>query len=426
VLIDGRFTLIERLGRGASSTVWRARDERRGGEVALKLFAPRDPEAQLRFDREIAALSAVAHPRLPCLIATARLEDGGAYLAMPLFEGDALSARLGGAHAEVKVRALGLAICDPLSALHRAGLVHRDLKPEHVIIDSASDFSAVSLIDMGLALAASDPRSITAGNVVGTFGYLPPEQLRSPPAAASPRWDVFSLGCILYECATGQAPFAGLDRAQIAAKMLADSPPTLRETGAAVSLAMDELVRAMIASAPEQRPADADAVRAALSSIEPESSAERAHSAIAVIVGHPAEHASSAQQTTDVVTTHGAASGVDRASLPSGAWVTETADGAALIVLRAERVDRALVVRALQCALLLSAGSDRRWCVSASLGALVDRWPRGPALQRALALRAHSARAKVVTDAHTALFADGAFALAPVGPAFVVEAPRAS
>lgn len=426
MLIDGRFTLLERLGRGASSTVWRARDAQRGGEVALKLFSQRDPESQLRFDREIAALSAVVHPRLPRLIATAKLEDGSAYLAMPLFEGVALSARLGVAHPEAAVRALGLAICDPLSALHRAGFVHRDLKPEHVILDLASDFAAISLIDMGLALAASDPRSLTAGNVVGTFGYLPPEQLRSPPAAASPRWDVFSLGCILYECAAGQPPFAGRDRLQIAAKMLTDPPLTLREAGASVSLAMDELVRATIASRPEQRPADANAVRAALERIEPEPSAERAHSAIAVIVGHPAEHASSAQQTTDVVTAHGAASGVDRASLPSGAWVTETADGAALIVLRAERVDRALVLRALQCALLLAAGSDRRWCVSASLGTLVDRWPRGPALQRALALRAHSASAKVVTDAHTALFADGAFALAPVGPAFVVEAPRAS
>lgn len=433
-VIDERFELLSLIAEGASASVWRAIDRSTLGEVAVKLIA-RGSDAESRLPREIQALSTVTHRRLPRLIAHGRAPEGP-YLAMTLVRGTPLRALSHRPHALSQLRALGLAICEPLSALHRAGLVHRDLKPEHVILDSASDFSSVSLVDLGLALALDGPRNVTGNAIVGTLGYLPPEQLRAPAPAATPQWDVFSLGAILYECATGVAPFEAPDRAQLVARMLSRSIAPMRERNSSITDAMESLVLRMLSPSPSDRPPDADAARELITQIQltndfaVTNDAEINaidHRAIAVIVGQPLDPRT-VEQSTDTVTTQGVIAGVAPELLPKDALATETADGAALVVLRAATVDTALVARAIQCAQLLArALPTHRFAVSASLGTISDRWPRGPALARALALRAHGTqRDRVLLDEHTALLAQESFALERVGPAFSVHSPRAS
>ncbi|MFO0559654.1 MAG: serine/threonine-protein kinase [Polyangiales bacterium] len=428
-IIDGRFELVSLVADGANATVWRAIDRETLAEVALKIV--RGAEASSRLPREIHALAAISHPRLPRLIASGHTPDGP-YLAMSLVRATPLRTIAHRPRHQNDVRTLGLAICEPLSAIHRAGLVHRDLKPEHVLLDSTSDLSGVSLVDLGLALALDAPRDLTGDAIIGTLGYLPPEQLRSPPPAATPRWDVFSLGCVLYECATGTAPFDAPDRAQLVARMLARDVAPMREQNTTISEAMESLVLAMLSPSPDDRPRDAAEARDRLTQIQvtnqnTDVSPLDERRAIAVIVGHPIA-ARAIEQTTDTVTSHGAITGVSRELLPSDAFATETADGAALVVLRATAVDPALVARAVQCALLLSrALPSHRFAVSASLGTLAHRWPRGPALARALALCSVNAPpGSVLIDEHTALFAQDTFALTQSGAAFVVHPARAS
>lgn len=408
-----RFALLARLSAGATGEVWRAQDLRTNTVVALKRW-PEVSADPRRHVSEVAALQAVCHPGVPALVDHGRAR-GLCYIAMTLFEGPTLRETLRGPLSPAAVRALGLGACDPLRALHRAGLVHRDVKPEHLVLDTTVWPTGIALVDLGLAHPEGAPRAVTAGGVVGSVGYLPPEQLRGTPPPADARWDVFSLGCVLAECATGHAPFAAEDPRAVVARTLLGAPLPLGRVPAPLA----SLIRAMTSPRPEDRPANADAVAARLRAISDAalSSSEAAH--LAVVLGHPSS--GDAPSGTTPMMFDGAT--VDPAVLPGDATARTLGDGSLVVWMAVSRLDAVAAARAVQCAVLLAGRyPGQRWSAVVGDGDASGPWPRGHALDAALALREVGGVGEVSTDAVTALLAAERFAMIPRGAHFVIPA----
>ncbi len=232
----GRYQVLALLGKGGMGEVYRALDDRLGREVAVKvlpaLFSA-DAERLKRFDQEARAAGALNHPNVLAIIDIGT-QDGAPYIVSELLEGGTLRERLaGGALPLRKVIEFGSQVARGLAAAHAKGIVHRDLKPENLFVTRDGH---VKILDFGLAkLVRSDtgssPRndSLAAtmtevGQVLGTVGYMAPEQVRGEPA--DHRADIFALGCVLYELATGRAPFHhGTSADTMAAIVRDDLPP---------------------------------------------------------------------------------------------------------------------------------------------------------------------------------------------------------
>ncbi len=252
----GPYALAEQLGRGRVGIVFRAHGP--DGEVALKVLhaeVAADPEYRRRFEREGEVASAVAHPHLVPVLDRGEA-DGMPYLAAPYIRGGSLADRLerGPLALEELVRVVRH-VASGLDALHRARVLHRDVKPSNVML--AEDGTA-ALGDFGLARGDTHTLLTQEGLVAGTADYLAPEAIRGDPVG--PRADVYALGCLAYACATGSAPFAGartiaatcrahlLEEPGDPAALRPDLPPPLA----------DALLTALTKE-PERRPATATA-----------------------------------------------------------------------------------------------------------------------------------------------------------------------
>jgi serine/threonine protein kinase len=427
-IFNGRFRLDERAGSGATSSVWRAVDVRTHDQVALKLFIA-NAENNARWRGEVAALSIVRHPCVPSLIAAGGDEADGVrtpYIAMSWTEGRSLREALRGPMSSTVVQRIGLAACDPLTALHDKGLVHRDIKPEHLIVDPALGLSQLSLIDLGITSRIHSTPSLSSDAIVGTLGYLPPEQLVDPPASVDPRWDVFSLGCVLFECATGVPPFGGRDATDALARTLVAPAPDPRSIEPSVEPPLAALINAMLSPRAAERPADAHAVCAALSALRlaPDDRASRfdVRGHLAVIVALPDATRDARATTPLLVASHESASCVDPTLLPKDARARALADGSIVVWINANQLDASLAVRAIQCALLLAQRDPAaRFCVALSEGRTHGGWPAGPAFERALTLVIDAEPGSVSIDPVCARFADGAVPMSPRGGRFVVH-----
>ncbi|HEY6463177.1 MAG TPA: serine/threonine-protein kinase, partial [Polyangiaceae bacterium] len=205
----GHFTVLGRLGEGGMGVVYRARDEKLGRIVALKLLPPgfeADDARRQRFMREARVAAAVTHPNLTTVHEVGESE-GRVFIAMEMVEGKALRAVLQGQPLSAgKVLDLALQIAAGVARAHAAGIVHRDLKPENIMV---SEDGHVKVLDFGLAKRpAGDELLVTGtgeGMLLGTPAYMPPEQARGQPVTAAT--DVFALGVLFYEMLTGQRPF---------------------------------------------------------------------------------------------------------------------------------------------------------------------------------------------------------------------------
>ncbi|MCA8924177.1 MAG: serine/threonine protein kinase, partial [Planctomycetes bacterium] len=259
----GRYTLQELLGRGGMGQVWRAHDPQLGREVALKLLlagrvGPDDAE---RFRREAEALAKLSHPHV-IRIHDAGAHEGRAFLVMELVTGGSLQERLDArGRLDPRLSAELIAkLAEALDAAHRAGLLHRDVKPDNVLL--RPDGEPV-LTDFGLALHANDQRLTKTGMFVGTPGYLAPEQAAGAVAADDPRPDVYALGAVLYACLTGAPPHGALSVLQqlAAAERLADPPS---RHAPEVDRALDRICLRALAPRPEERTPDMTALAADL------------------------------------------------------------------------------------------------------------------------------------------------------------------
>jgi serine/threonine protein kinase/Flp pilus assembly protein TadD len=242
----GHYTIVSLLGSGGMGSVYRASDASLGRDVALKVLPAEvasDPDRLERFRREARALASLNHPHIVTVYSVEHV-DGVHFLTMELVIGQSLDRVIGGKPLPFdRVMQVGRDVADALDAAHKRGIVHRDLKPANVIVN---DSGQVKVLDFGLAKVQATPRAeaadaathlpsmaTMAGVQLGTPGYMSPEQV-SGIIEVDHRSDIFSLGVLLYEMATGIRPFRGQSSADLAASILRDTPRPVSEVIAGV------------------------------------------------------------------------------------------------------------------------------------------------------------------------------------------------
>jgi eukaryotic-like serine/threonine-protein kinase len=223
-------------------------------------------EGWQRFLREARTMAAIKHDHL-VTIYQAGQEGDAVYFAMEFLEGETLEQRLGcGPLPEVsETLRLGREIASGLAFLHDRGLIHRDIKPANLWLEAPR--GRVKILDLGLTRRAREDVNLTqSGLIVGTPGFLSPEQARGEPL--DPRSDLFSLGCVLYCLCTGNRPFPGTSALAVLTALATEDPPPAHAVNPSIPLPLSDLVRRLLAKRPEERPASADAVRRELDLIE--------------------------------------------------------------------------------------------------------------------------------------------------------------
>src|SRR5215510_4369674 len=259
----GPYTVISPLGSGGMGEVWRAKDTRLNREVAIKLLpasCATDADRLGRFKQEALATSSLNHPNILTIYDIGSL-NGAPYIVAELLEGDELRDQLNeGALPVGRCVEYARQITQGLAAAHEKGIVHRDLKPENLFVTIDG---RVKILDFGLAklrpsqLSGMDSQAPTQkkitnpGTVLGTVGYMSPEQVRGQEA--DHRADIFSFGVILYEMLSGRRAFGGESAIEAMNAILKEEPPNLGETNAKTSPALEKIVRRCLDKKPERR-----------------------------------------------------------------------------------------------------------------------------------------------------------------------------
>jgi eukaryotic-like serine/threonine-protein kinase len=259
----GPYEILALIGAGGMGEVYRARDARLTREVAIKVLPATfsaDPERLRRFEQEARAAGVLNHPNITA-VHDLGTHEGSPYVVQELLEGETLrSALAGGRLSPRKASDYAIQIVRGLAAAHEKGIVHRDLKPENIFV---TNDGRVKILDFGLAkLTATDGASAVtnlptatagteAGVVLGTLGYMSPEQVRGKPADA--RSDLFAFGAILYEMLSGKRAFHGDSAADTMSAILKEDPPEISLTNQNVPAGLDRIIRHCLEKNPEQR-----------------------------------------------------------------------------------------------------------------------------------------------------------------------------
>jgi eukaryotic-like serine/threonine-protein kinase len=262
----GHYTVMEPLGKGGMGEVFLAEDTRLHRRIALKilpqLFAT-DPDYRERFQREAQAIAALNHPGI-VTIHSVEEHDGRLLLTMELVDGAPLSELIpkGGLPLQ-KVLRIGIEVADAMAAAQQRGITHRDLKPGNIMVTSSGrakvlDFGLAKVHDATVAAASEDMTRMstrgditTEGKIVGTVAYMSPEQAEG--RSVDPRSDIFSLGVVLHEMATGERPFKGETNVAILSAILKDTPTPITDTNPALPADLARIVRRCLAKDPERR-----------------------------------------------------------------------------------------------------------------------------------------------------------------------------
>lgn len=256
--IDARYVIEKRIARGGMATVYRARDTRLDRPVALKIMYPHLAESAdfvARFRREARAAAKLTHPGVVAVYDQGSAQ-GSSYLVMELIKGPNLRTYLRSQGCLTVGEALKITkeILQALAAAHRSGLIHRDVKPENVLLPETGQ---VKVADFGLARAASEVTAATTGSILGTVAYLSPETVSG--TAADSRVDVYATGIMLFELLAGVPPFSGDSPIQIAYAHVHEDVPHIKETEPWVPQPVDDLIAKLTTRDPAKRPLNGDA-----------------------------------------------------------------------------------------------------------------------------------------------------------------------
>jgi serine/threonine protein kinase/tetratricopeptide (TPR) repeat protein len=258
----GRYEVLGPLGAGGMGEVYRARDTELEREVAVKVLptsVANDPDRLARFQREARAVAALSHPNI-LEIFDVGMHNGLQYAVIELLEGQTLRERLPRKGIPwQKVVEIGASIAEGLAAAHGKGIVHRDLKPENIFVTSDG---RVKVLDFGLArieteisqeaeTATLTPAGTVTGTIMGTPGYMAPEQVRGK--VADHRSDIFALGCVLYEMVVGRRAFGGDTTPDTMAAILKEEPPRPSATGTALPIDLERTIHRCLEKSPEAR-----------------------------------------------------------------------------------------------------------------------------------------------------------------------------
>ncbi len=268
----GKYEVLEEIGRGGMGIVYCARDTQNGQKAAVKVLPPgmaSDPRFVERFQVEIRAMSRIRHSHIVKILDSGKFvdEETGAtsfYYAMEYIEGETLAASLGrGKPLPVsKVLEFGRELADAMSAAHQEGIIHRDLKPSNVMVLHEGAMEFVKIMDFGVAREV-DPHGKTAtGGSVGTVEYMSPEQVRGE--VVDRRSDLYSLGVLIYQMATGRLPFGGKTPAAILQAHLNLVPERAGSYNPYIPKDLDRIITRLLEKSPERRFSSALEVAAAI------------------------------------------------------------------------------------------------------------------------------------------------------------------
>jgi tetratricopeptide (TPR) repeat protein len=448
-LLAGRFEVVREVGRGGVGIVYKANDHVSGQAVALKVIAIVGVDAgeEARFQREGRVLSALSHPSIVRVIDFGQLEEGQPYVAMEWLEGEDVAQRLKRSPLTLtQCLDIGAMMAEALASAHRAGVIHRDVKPSNIFLvgssrDALPDAPFVAkLVDFGVA-AAEDAKLTLTGAIVGTPAYMAPEQARGDGEVRT-SVDFYALGATLFEMIAGRPPHVGPTPIAILARLVTTAAPRLSDVVLDVPPALDDLMASMLATAPEERPTDAEGVARTLRSISHEMRASvgrlrRANlsdappSSVVVSVadatGTPQYRAGGTRLVTSILATQ-VPKGPSRAELleqlrANGAEATELGGDAIVAHLG---VTRALGDEAMRAIDLATRLAQARAGVGVATGRTrVDRTrATGEVVDRAAALSRDAQRGQVLVDATTTELARGRyeFMIRGDGSAIVGEA----
>ncbi len=428
-VIANRFVIERLAGTGGMGAVYRARDRIAGEAVALKILPAGQTRDAARFIREAITLSELKHPAIVRYVAHGVTPRDELYLAMEWLEGEDLLERLTttGLTIAESVRVV-TRVAQALALVHARGIVHRDLKPTNLWLQNG-DIHKVKLLDFGIARFGHIKRLTVTGVLLGTPGYMAPEQARAE-AVIDPRADIFALGCVLFECLTGRPAFAAESLLPLLAKILLEDVPPISELCVGVPDALEDLVARMLSKDPAARPRDGAAVAAELAGLEvpdrpslpPPSRAlseltrgeQRLLSVALVARKETDETGEPAPMPPPPLLDAAAVQGLREAVEGRGGRFLLLADGSMVAMLSGGGVATDQAAQAARCALAMRAvAPDRPMALATGRGVVAARLPVGEAIDRAgrLLLLAEAARSLpgIVLDEVTAGLLDAHF-----------------
>jgi hypothetical protein len=424
-LLGDRFEIQAVAGGGGMGAIYRAVDRRTAAQVAIKVVRDGADVNSRRFAREAQIIAGLEHPRIVRHIDHGFTGSGQQYLVMEWLEGEDLSVTLKRRSLELSESVeLTARICEALAVLHKRGLVHRDVKPSNIFLCRGA-IEDVKLLDFGIARFESSAKPVTnTGMIIGTPGYMAPEQARGDRDVGGTA-DIFSLGCVLFECLTGRAPFVGAQPLALLAKILLEEAPHPIELRPELPRELDTLVSRMMAKDPAARPSDATAVSVELR--------QSWHEGVRVVGPAPSgdvltggelkllcvlvasiPSASVEDEATPTMTMTGGETApfakARGAAAPLGVEVAQLADGSLVATLHGEGAAHDQAARAARCALawrsLLDGGAI---ALATGRGRVDGRLPFGEVVEGAAAMLAKGTAGAIRIDALTAGLLDERF-----------------